>query len=448
VILPAIYRAVASIHDDSGTLVGTGFLASDDGLVLTARHVVDRLRVCGARFSVREGIIAGEVCCRGTARDWALIRLAAMPSDVRAIPLVQLPARTGTVKWSTAGHARLRGHESGPFHGEIVADTERELDLFCEELRDKSYDDARGLSGGPCIVDGAAVGVVTDVLHAHGPIVGGQVMATPIAGIVAEAAAAGIAGMTVVNVGAPLPWQENFTAPLESLAPTMSRKAARAAGILAEPSPWLAEQVARRMSHGGLGTVVEVLRALGASVTRDQRYEVLGLGETLWIDEMAADALLDHLQRDAPAVLAVTKQRAAEQHLHRASGRADGAPIPWRSVYVGPVHDEPFAERVLARIVEELCAPGEPTIEDARGFSNDLRPVTAFVESQPRQDVVDKVRCELPGLRLVFASRLDANRPLVTIGVVRPVASPAAESLALEARTRARSMFREQEGRR
>ena len=101
---PETKRAIARIFArarDATTVVGTGFLVSSDGLVLTAFHVIGNRQaalqqglpaVHSAIELQFDGEIARIACelvdgCFNPLDDWALLRLARVPANLTPIPL-------------------------------------------------------------------------------------------------------------------------------------------------------------------------------------------------------------------------------------------------------------------------------------------------------------------------------------------------------------------------
>src|SRR5262249_4649481 len=158
--------------------------------------------------------------------DWAILRLDREVPGLEPAPLARLGATAKAVRWSTAGYASVRMNYGGAFHGEILVHGDDAMDLHCAELVAATYDDAKGLSGAPCIVDGAVVGVVVSVFRRpDGEIAAGHVRAVPMERVFAETSLLSDAD------GVPLPWEDVFAASIEGLASSMRESVARDAGF-------------------------------------------------------------------------------------------------------------------------------------------------------------------------------------------------------------------------
>jgi hypothetical protein len=418
VIPPQFYEAIVQIRS-GGSLLGTGFLVSDEGLILTAKHVVKDRAQCDVCFP-GGAVLAGTV--EVGKRDWALVSVAQVPAGVQAIPLAPLEPISGAVRWSSAGYAGLYGGGCGSFHGDIGMHRGDEIDLYCHELANARYEDACGLSGGPCVVDGAVVGVVTDVLRrGSGEIIACLAMALPIELILGETA------RLAPSDGVAPPWEAVFTGRLQRLPPRDLCSAAELAG-LARPvqSDRLAQQVARRMLHCGIRAVTRVLSNLIDPELAGVSGELLRLAESLWVESTAAARMKAASQDGRPSLLETERDWAARHHLHRARERAGPGHREWICIFVSCEHEESFVDAAMEDIVAKLMAALRSS---AAGVAWELKngdPVTAFVYSQPRADLIERVRAELPGLRLVFLSRASVSLPM------GPVVDRIAPDLSLE----------------
>jgi hypothetical protein len=193
-IRQAIARVVASRRANEA-LAGTAFLVSDRHL-LTAFHVVgDRFEIqpngepvlyADLSISFADGgpkDLVGSVAvgCFDPQSDWALIELKSAVAGMRPIPL-------GTIAESEMEGLRQRGHqlnfESWGFpsiariSGSGIAIDGRVQDrnaryqdaaayqLYSDNAAASVGDPLSGLSGAPCMVDGAAVGIIRSNLIA------------------------------------------------------------------------------------------------------------------------------------------------------------------------------------------------------------------------------------------------------------------------------------------
>ncbi|MDI3283500.1 serine protease [Polyangium sp. 15x6] len=179
---------------------GTGFLVGEK-LVLTALHVVASRqhnddpeafpREIELKFSNGKTIEASVVPGMWSREDdWALLTCAEAPG-VPSMPCSEHPVEIGS-SFSTYGFptAEPRGKH---FTGNVVAvDATYEgasvFDLYCDQLAAGEGARAEGLSGGPCVVEGAVIGIVrAGPKDQDGRVALGTVYVTPMASILKRA---------------------------------------------------------------------------------------------------------------------------------------------------------------------------------------------------------------------------------------------------------------------
>lgn len=423
-MIPAsVERSVVEILADGVTSLGTGFLVSADGLILTAKHVVGTRATAQIRFREEAPLAATLVESGPGSDDWVLLRAAMVPTQVEPIPLGRIRHVGAEVHWYSVGHANIRGMRRGTFHGVVRAAADR-LDLYCEELRDRSYDEARGLSGGPCIVDGEAVGLIIDVFKKNsGQIIAGEVNAIPLERIQPRKF------KLEPTSNAQLPWELVFRGLLESLTPSHKAIAARTARLAnPEDAKDLALQIARRMINQGICVTAEVLRQLPASVRSTSVIdEVMAVAETLWVNGTAADSLAAIVGGSRIGAIATDFDWSAQHHLWRAYSCRESGPQPWPCVFIDVSHEEPFAEAVVEKAFIELGNAVEAgtdrdtTRRRVAGYPG----VTAFVVGTPRKDVIERLQREFPLLVIVFMSRAAVTALALTAGAGIQHVSPA-----------------------
>lgn len=408
-MIPAsVDRAIVEVFTPAGASEGTGFLVSGDGLILTARHVGGGSQQVEVRFLGYKRVVATLVEEGPSGEDWALYRAAEVPAGIEPIPQGKLGNVADAVFWYSIGHAKLRNGLRGAFHGEVRS-TVPVLDLFCRELADdKFYEDARGLSGGPCIVDGEVIALIVNVLCRgdNNLIVTGQVLALPLEKIRPQKVQLALCGESR------LPWEHVITSALQGLSPD-DRLIAASTARLANPveGDRLPRQIARRMINQGILMIAEVLLQLRAKLDKNLEVKVseqiLEMAETLWVSGRAAECLAGLVQDKQLGVLATDCGWSAQHHLRRAYATRELGAVAWKHAVVDAgAHKEPFADAVVAKAYEvlgKLLLSKDPATIKRRVATFPF--VTAFVVSVPRKDVVDKLRAEFPKLVIVFMSR-------------------------------------------
>lgn len=172
---------------------GTGCLVSEDGLVLTALHVVaggdenspeplgGEIQLCFPGHRTSATLLEDCWCSRD---DWALLRCEAPPPAVPPIPLTEL--RSSGEHWETFGFP-----DANPRDGMVISGTVRDhladlagvpaFQLFSVEAAAANGAPVRGLSGAPVLIDGAAAGHLRFALMRDGMAVAGTVYACPAA---------------------------------------------------------------------------------------------------------------------------------------------------------------------------------------------------------------------------------------------------------------------------
>lgn len=177
--MDALKAAIAQIK--VGTSRGTGFLVSDDGLVLTALHVIADPAVCkwkGAlvpyggpitlRFGdpknnatwVPPGPATVETQRYSVEDDWALLRV---PTPVQAAPLTLArlaPPQKGRA-FETFGFPDQEAEVGGRYAGKLL-DWDWKSELTSDQILVGAP--MSGISGAPCVVDGCVVAMIVQAL--------------------------------------------------------------------------------------------------------------------------------------------------------------------------------------------------------------------------------------------------------------------------------------------
>ncbi len=198
--LPSVTTRTAAIgrllvlRDGTPVHSGSAFVVAER-LILTALHVIaDRtarnaplrgdlqLRLHGETFTAT-------LVQRDLDHDWALLELD-RPTAAAPMPLSDLRHDAST--FSTWGFPTDFAEHGATFYGRIVNRAHRlSDDVVAYELKADTANNVaiQGLSGGPCVVNGTAVGVMRSAYltgkQAGSTVVGGALFATPMATILA-----------------------------------------------------------------------------------------------------------------------------------------------------------------------------------------------------------------------------------------------------------------------
>jgi hypothetical protein len=406
-----VERAVVQILDgDEG--MGTGFLVCGSR-VLTAQHVLkpEGKLLGAARAKFYDGTIADLAYERdGDASDWALATLVdpnKLPADVTPVPLKEFASVRSEVTWDSVGFARKYAKQRGRFKGVIRGGIDR-YDLFCEGLG-ASYEEVKGLSGAPCIVDGEAIALITDVLRRNdGTIVGEQLIALPMEDIVSAKS------LLEYGDGPDLPWQNVFESAFIGLQDIDLETAAEHARLTAPLSPTFRRQLARRVIGQGVGVVASVIKQLRAQLIAHVD-DLIRVAKTLWVDPVAAQNFATTINNNRFGVIETDVGWSAQAHCARAYTLCHRGPLPWPSIIVDDSSAEPFVEAVIDHVYAgfgaELLGDGslddenKQLVRDELNERSGVERVIAFIVSPPRKDVADRIRIEFPKIIVVFMSR-------------------------------------------
>jgi len=428
---------------------GTGFLVAP-GLLLTAGHVIQVAN--RSKIQLRfEGLAPIEAtrhaCTDGALADWAVLECtlpaAGAPAPIRLERLLLHPYE---VRWESFGWPKLYKQLGGSLRGEIRLAADGEIDSAARELEGQAADAADGLSGAPCVVQGAAIGLVETSLGADGKILAGTLKIVPAQRIVAESQ-----GTLLLSDDTPLPYQDFFQTSLRRLPVEALEGAARLLDIDgADTFATLDEMTAaRRLARGmimsGVPATIEVVRALDTALDDKVAFRLLELAETLWIDGAAAARVAALASKAAPRACAVNArlQETGLDYVHRASFVHQGALFPtWpaRCFVVRPSKQEPLAASLLLDVLHEVkTAFNLASDDEVKKRMRSNGPFTALiVDSTPSPEAIALLAKELPALQVLFLShpsrREELERLIPGVEYVEPELTEVDEQLAREAR--------------
>jgi trypsin-like peptidase len=263
-------RAIARIS--VGGFRGTGFLVSDDGLILTAFHVIGAMKskklVPHASFievrfgdgkkatsSPREARLEGEHY--SAEEDWALLRLVPAaatdpPFPVTPLPLARLTGQLEGRAFRTFGFPKIEADDGGEYTGTFGVWSEvGRIEAFVDNVAAGMV--LGGISGGPCIVDGRVVAMILQSLaDAQRAAVKSSFYIAPI-----ERAMSRCAGLVAWDDGTDMTFQGDVQANLPDDADRL-RQAGACLGL--PEARRVPRQIARRLLSSRLADVGEALR--------------------------------------------------------------------------------------------------------------------------------------------------------------------------------------------
>jgi hypothetical protein len=417
-------RAIARVEVQGGgatTSRGTGFLVHADGLLLTAAHVVFNVNGPGKPrfpgeiqlfFATRSAspppLVRGvTVVAQDLDEDWALLRCTP-PVGTEPIPLQEMPPTIGAA-WATFGYPdggdRIRGDG---YSGVIGNRYETHLDLDSSGSGSNAVppgDKAKGLSGAPCLVDDAAVGLV---------------VARPNDGKVVAIRSHRILNKQPGLRSVRLPFELSFGARLANVPGPELKELAAALKLSDEDlvSPGLHEKIARAMLAFAPGELAEIIRAtaLGAKGLKAEAGWLLQLIETLWVKNSAASEFARFVEAEETraAVINTEEARAGHHYVARASD-LKASLNKWRVCRFQPDVQHATPDALLAAAREELWNKlmplGTPKSEDQlKRMIRLKKPVILLVLDPAARTEIVALEEAFPGLRVALLT--GASLPL------------------------------------
>lgn len=422
-------------EDGVTTSRGTGFLVSDDGLLLTAAHVVFDFDAPGKppragtillffdtqgarpRFVAAQAIVDQDVDA-----DWALLRCTP-PADTEPIQLTMMPPAQGAA-WATFGYPF--GVVNGGGYGGTVANRyQNTLELVSTDPNKlPAGESARGISGAPCLVDGAAVGVL---------------IAQPNSGKIIAVRACQMLERRPALRRQPLPYESAFTALLDELPPGQLKLLAADLGIDDLTSSALCERTVRAMFELAPHELARSIRAKADDapmlVARAARW--LRLIETLWVRQESASRLGELMSTPPGKMITINTDsiRAGGHYVTRASD-ARMRLGHWRWVYplhINEQHLTPAAvlDDVRALLCHKLGGPGVVWKDEqlAKKIAGKKLVIVLVYDPAAQTDLVAQLEQMFPGLRVILLAGESVNAQTATARVdlayIMPEITPA-----------------------
>ncbi|MEI9941687.1 MAG: hypothetical protein WDO69_31110 [Pseudomonadota bacterium] len=404
---------------------GTGFLVTAAS-VLTAAHVlaVANPTKIEVYFENSPPILATvHPVSQGAKADWVLLNCQSVPGTITPVPLERLLLHPYDVRWETFGWPWLYRQLGGYVRGEVRYAGQSEIDSTAYELEEQPSKEAEGISGAPCVVHGAAIGLVIEVVQVAGKAVAGTLKVLPAQTITDESK-----GALQLRNDTPLPYLDYFRTLLEQLPSVALTSLAKilaiegAEGVAGIPRDEAAHQVARAMIMGGVPATVAVVRKLKGALDPAAAKELLRLAETLWIDEAAAKQLARIADRTPPRPFAINArhQDIGLDYVHRASYAHEPMLFPtWpeRHVVVPQPRQEPFSTSLFDAVVAELKNKYSwPTDKKMLAALRADGPFTALiVGSTPTQQALAEIGQKLAPLHVLVLSHPSRRAELAAL---------------------------------
>lgn len=438
--MDSLKAAIAQIK--VGSSRGTGFLVSDDGLVLTALHVIADLDECrrkGALVPYRgeirlrfgdpknnatwapAGPAAIEAGRYSVEDDWVLLRV---PTPVQAtpLPLARLTPSAAPRPFTTFGFPGNEAEVGGVYAGTVV-DLARKSELACPQILLGAP--MGGISGAPCVVDGRVVAMIVQALLDEQ---GGARKPALYAMAIEHAA-----------LGGRIPWDCDDLLPFEPQVRTLlpSDEAALAAGAkrLGLPAAQAGVGgVARRLLRSRL--IPEARDALGCCAVKPAAaVQALGYVAAMQLPHDGVARLADAADRLAPALLRAVEDRVAFWYARRARWPKGGGDVWVNDTVVVPPRagDEEAGggdlDAAAAAVVASIEAAARRKWPAGRRASQCLSPTRSpgreycvLLHDELRFDVLERVRARLPNAHLLVVTGDDVTLRDEDLPRVTPIA--------------------------
>lgn len=398
---------------------GTGFLVTSDGLVITARHVVwddknqrehpGKLRLTFDTPGAAPHATDAKIVYRDEKLDFAMLQ-ATDPPKTGPLPLGRGDrAITNPTYWSSFGYT-----QSSPVSGSVYSGTLARAGLRFQLTAIQGLGvgalSVEGLSGGPCIVHGEVVALITSELSdpGTGTLVEGKLYALPLESVDAALKEAAAANPALATPEVPLgpkvevPYLGAFRNELVKLDVAKLAEVGRALDLedLDDlEAPALIVRIVRALFEQGVDGAMNIVTA-HHDVLHAQEKKWPELAETFWVSPAAVNRILGRASPAGGPVALLAGHPEIVRHclrraLHARLGTIDGLSL--NVVEVGPLGaDVELSIRTALR--DHFKSDGDKLVK------NIARKKLVFVVVEgplPSPDALNTIRGEMPELCFV-----------------------------------------------
>lgn len=402
---------------------GTGFLVTADGYVITARHVVwddKNQRMHRGALSLTFDTpgaaplsTKADLVYRDEKLDFAVLKAQATPPG-GPLPLGRGDrAISNPTYWSSFGYTKS-SPVSGSVYSGTLARAGLRFQLTTTQGLGAGAPSVEGLSGGPCIVHGEVVAIITSELSdpGTGTLVEGKLYAIPLDALDAALKDAAVANPARAIPQIPLdpkvevPYLGAFRNELVKLDVAKLAEMGRALDLDdldALEAPALTNRIVRALFEQGVDGAINIVTS-HHDVLHAQEKKWPSLAETFWVPPAAVKRICGRAAPGGGPVVLLTKHPEIVRHclrraLHERLGTVDGLQL--NVVEVGPLGaDVELAIRTALR--DQFKSDGDKLVK------NITRKKVVFVVLEgplPDPAVLNTLRGEMPELCFVLVQQ-------------------------------------------
>ncbi len=371
---------------------GTGFVVSEDGLILTAFHVIEgrvKGQMHGGAITLRFGnqertVTAANLKAHSVQDDWALLHCADLPADVEPLRL-EKRRLADEPEWVTFGFPDENPDDGGYSSG-VIQGTSSSIVLHGTDVREARI---AGLSGSPCVVNGSVVGLITET---------GPVRKGPAGEVLARTGALYVVPIEKVADASSLlalhqnpPFHAEVCRRLKPVPPDYLDRSIKALNLMGVEHLAAApkrERVAEAMLRGVQAASVGVKQICDA-LEPGEGLEILDFAATMWIEQQVIQMLEQRsLQQPLqPIAFNASRYETGLWSIHRAGYKTAQHPgwlTTWIKV-VCPPGEAPMGQVLIEQLRNELTTKHFPRKLDERlrAQRKDGCPAFALIQGEP-----------------------------------------------------------------